>query len=229
MAKYRYGGSGKNSTSQPKFQDQIRQIRKIKGGDILAEDVKIISFKTEEEIKKFLDNEKLSCPICGGKYKNLGLHTLNTHKISARDLKLRLGIPMKYGLTGKRTKSQCSKRMMKRIEDGNHSPINGGYNRGRKMSSAKRPPYWYAKQKEKSEKGRQIIKENLTRKKEEKVKNAATLLLSGKSKNEVTKILKTSWGIVLEAQDILIRQGHWDKNNIPRKYKPRKGNENADA
>lgn len=61
-------------------------------------------FQTMEEIKEYLNHEKITCLLCGLKFRGLFRHIEKTHKMHPNDYKIKFGIPPSIGLTGTETK-----------------------------------------------------------------------------------------------------------------------------
>ena len=66
-------------------------------------------FSKVEELKEYLDHDRLTCLLCGRNYINLGLHISAAHKISMDEYREQFGIPWTYGLAGKTFRARASK------------------------------------------------------------------------------------------------------------------------
>lgn len=56
--------------------------------------------KTPAELDLYLSGDKIACLICGGEYKNLGIHLSNSHSIGSKEYKERFNIPVTRSLCG---------------------------------------------------------------------------------------------------------------------------------
>lgn len=68
-------------------------------------------FTTVEEVRAYLDGDKVTCLICGKEYVTLGAHIMSAHEITSDDYRGRFGIPYKYGLASKPFRDQGTRRM----------------------------------------------------------------------------------------------------------------------
>lgn len=62
------------------------------------------AFDSQTALDAWYDHDKLECHLCGGRFAGLYAHVRTAHQMSARDYKLRFGIPMTYGLSGRSTR-----------------------------------------------------------------------------------------------------------------------------
>jgi len=58
-------------------------------------------FQTMDEVRAYLDQTKVTCLLCGHKYKSLAKHLTGTHKIEADAYRERYGLPWTRSLAGK--------------------------------------------------------------------------------------------------------------------------------
>lgn len=77
-----------------------------------------IPFQTTEEVHQYLDNNKITCLLCGRKFITLPPHLLAFHKITAEDYRFQFGIPFRYGLAGKAFRQASAERMQALISKG---------------------------------------------------------------------------------------------------------------
>lgn len=63
-----------------------------------------LKFQTINELNEYFNHEKITCLLCGLKFRGLYRHIEKTHKLHPDDYKLQFGIPPKYGLIGNETK-----------------------------------------------------------------------------------------------------------------------------
>ena len=61
-------------------------------------------FDTIQEVDDYLSGDKIRCLICGRKYKALGIHISQKHRMDVDDYRSRFGIPWTYGLVCKSTR-----------------------------------------------------------------------------------------------------------------------------
>ena len=66
-------------------------------------------FQSMEEIKEYLNHEKITCLLCHREFRGLYTHVVRFHKISALDYKMKYGIPIGTGLVGAMTKELMQK------------------------------------------------------------------------------------------------------------------------
>lgn len=64
------------------------------------------AFQTQKELDEWYSHDALRCHICGGNFPGLYRHVSLAHGITARDYKLRFGIPLTYGLAGRTTRQK---------------------------------------------------------------------------------------------------------------------------
>lgn len=62
------------------------------------------AFDSQAALDAWYAEDALRCHICGGAYPGLYQHVGRTHGVSAREYKLRYGIPITYGLSGRATR-----------------------------------------------------------------------------------------------------------------------------
>lgn len=79
-------------------------------------------FRTLQEVRQYLDEDKLICLLCGRHYVGLAVHIVRTHKMPLDDYKERFGIPWTYGVAGKNFRAQGSRRMKRNRKEGKLPP-----------------------------------------------------------------------------------------------------------
>lgn len=63
-------------------------------------------FTTKEQLHRYINKDKISCLFCGKEFEALNFHVLFKHKMPVSEYKTLFGIPLKYGLVGRRLKKK---------------------------------------------------------------------------------------------------------------------------
>ena len=74
-------------------------------------------FKTMAEVDAYLGGETIRCTICGGDFEMLGTH-LRSHRVTQRDYKTSMGIPLTRKLSVEKIRKRAQSRAIKRIANG---------------------------------------------------------------------------------------------------------------
>lgn len=75
-------------------------------------------FSNVEELNNYLNSEKITCLLCGKKFKSLGHHIMGIHQMSVDDYKEKYGIPFTRGLTSESTTLKHTINAKKKVEQG---------------------------------------------------------------------------------------------------------------
>lgn len=75
-------------------------------------------FSTVEEVRAYLDGEKVTCLLCGKELVTLGAHIMAKHEMTSDDYRERFGIPYKYGLASKPFREEGSRRLKSLKKEG---------------------------------------------------------------------------------------------------------------
>lgn len=79
-------------------------------------------FATIDEIKAYLDGDKVTCLLCGREYTALGGHITTKHDMTSDDYRELFGIPYSYGLAGKPFRENVGKRIKRLRKEGRVPP-----------------------------------------------------------------------------------------------------------
>ncbi len=75
-------------------------------------------FTTMEEVRAYLDGDKVTCLLCGREYAALGGHLTRVHYITSDDYREHFGIPYKYGLASRTFRERASRHLRKLRKEG---------------------------------------------------------------------------------------------------------------
>lgn len=95
--------------------------RKVKPGYPVVE-----PFKSIEDVRHYLQGDRITCLICGRTFKRLGGHLYTLHCITEDDYRAYYKIPWTYGLLCSESKKNYSKRVKERLADGWIPPMKIG-------------------------------------------------------------------------------------------------------
>lgn len=62
--------------------------------------------QTREELDQYYAGDEIQCLLCGNGFSMLGQHLTHAHEISAREYKIRFGLPLSVGLLGTEVKEK---------------------------------------------------------------------------------------------------------------------------
>jgi|GEM_PF-2038176 len=99
----------KPRSKKPAPQDKVKPLRGYP---------KTKSFATIDEIKAYLDGDKVTCLLCGREYVSLGNHIRFKHEMTIDDYRESFGIPYGYGLAAKPFREQGTRRMQRMRKKG---------------------------------------------------------------------------------------------------------------
>lgn len=80
----------------------------IKSERCLKVEVAPNAIQSLHALEQYFSTDELVCLICGQPSKGLGQHVSHAHGLSAREYKLKYGLPITYGLVGKATREKLS-------------------------------------------------------------------------------------------------------------------------
>lgn len=75
-------------------------------------------FHTRDQVIAYLDQPRITCLLCGLRYRRLSTHLAETHNVPPDDYRMALGLPLSRGLVGTETRGRHSAAMKSRWEAG---------------------------------------------------------------------------------------------------------------
>lgn len=101
------GGSGKPSSRMQYYQK--KDIKRLTKNE---------AFKSEDEVKHYLNGNKVMCLECGEEFAMLGRHLSSAHLMSSQEYKKKYNIPSKYSLVGVACRTKKSEIQKQNFKDG---------------------------------------------------------------------------------------------------------------
>jgi hypothetical protein len=108
----------KTGQKKPRVQKELSQgrVKPLRGYP------KTQPFATIEDVKSYLDGDKVTCLLCGREYVALGGHITAMHDMTGDDYRERFGIPYKYGLASKPFRENSKRRIRRLRKEGRMLP-----------------------------------------------------------------------------------------------------------
>ena len=105
-----------------------------------------MKFTSKEQTDAYYNGDRIQCLICGKWYKSLGKHVYTKHKITAKNYKIKFGLPRSRGLCSCKTFDKHSVHAVRLISDGIIDPWEQlkrakGLREASSLRGIKRPKY----------------------------------------------------------------------------------------
>lgn len=76
------------------------------------------AFESKSEVDSYLGGEEIICLLCGGSFISIGHHVARSHSMSARDYKIKFGLPITKGISTEESKARWRQNIKKTRDSG---------------------------------------------------------------------------------------------------------------